>query len=82
MAISGKDGDDDDDDGGGGDDDADVNFLSSIDVCLVMRSDVLLMQNWDHVNTVLDSLNEAVIVTSTTTVPPALRLQAERSSVE
>ncbi len=57
MAISGKDGDDDDDDGGGGDDDADVNFLSSIDVCLIMRSDVLLMQNWDHVNTVLDSLN-------------------------
>ncbi len=57
MAISGKDGDDDDDDGGGGDDDADVNFLLSIDVCLVMRLDVLLMQNWDHVNTVLDSLN-------------------------
>jgi hypothetical protein len=57
MAILGKDGDDADDDGGGGDIDADVNFLSSIDVCLVMRSDVLLMQNWDHVNTVLDLLN-------------------------
>jgi hypothetical protein len=57
MAILGKDGDDDDDDGGGGGDDADVNFLSSIDVCLVMRLDVLLMQNWDHINTVLDSLN-------------------------
>jgi U3 small nucleolar RNA-associated protein 25 len=57
MAISGKDGDNDDDDDGGGDDDADVDFLSSIDVCLVVRSDVLHMQNWDHVNTVLDSLN-------------------------
>jgi U3 small nucleolar RNA-associated protein 25 len=57
MAISGKDGDDNDDDGGRGDDDADVNFLSSINVCLVMCSDVLLMQNWDHVNTVLNSLN-------------------------
>ncbi len=45
MAISGKDGDNNDDDGGGGNDDADVNFLSSINVCLVMRSDVLLMQN-------------------------------------
>jgi U3 small nucleolar RNA-associated protein 25 len=57
MAISGKDGDDNDDDGGRGDNDANVNFLSSIDVCLVMRSDVLLMQNWDHINTVLHSLN-------------------------
>jgi hypothetical protein len=57
MAILGKDGDNNDDDGGGGDDDADINFLSSIDVCLIMRLDVLLMQNWDHVNTVLDLLN-------------------------
>jgi hypothetical protein len=57
MAISGKDGDDNDNDGGRDDDDADVNFVSSIDVCLIMRSDMLLMQNWDHVNTVLDSLN-------------------------
>ncbi len=56
LAISGKDGDE-DDDGGGGDDEPDVDFLSSIDVCLVLRSDVLLMQNWDHVNTVLGSLN-------------------------
>ncbi|KAL3816374.1 hypothetical protein ACHAXA_000452 [Cyclostephanos tholiformis] len=51
MTISG--GDEDDDDG----EEADVDFLSSIDVCLVVRSDVLLMQNWDHVNSVLDSLN-------------------------
>jgi U3 small nucleolar RNA-associated protein 25 len=37
---------------------ADVDFLSSIDVCLIARSDVLLMQNWDHVNSILDSLNK------------------------
>ncbi len=36
----------------------DVDFLSSIDICLVTRSDVLLMQNWDHVNSVLDCLNQ------------------------
>jgi len=36
----------------------DVDFLSSIDICLVTRSDVLLMQNWDHVNGVLDCLNQ------------------------
>ncbi|KAL9179493.1 hypothetical protein ACHAXT_008783 [Thalassiosira profunda] len=36
---------------------SDVDFLSSIDVCLVLRSDVMLMQNWDHVAAVLDALN-------------------------
>ena len=56
MAISrNNDGDD-----GDGDDEAepDVDFLSSIDVCLIARSDVLLMQNWDHVNSILDTLNK------------------------
>lgn len=48
------------DDEGGDEDkaDADVDFLSSIDICLIARSDVLLMQNWDHANFILDSLNK------------------------
>jgi U3 small nucleolar RNA-associated protein 25 len=40
------------------DDKANADFLSSIEVCIVARSDVLMMQNWDHVNSVLDSLNQ------------------------
>ena len=37
---------------------SDVDFLSSIDICVVTRSDVLSMQNWDHVNSVLECLNQ------------------------
>lgn len=51
MVISSNDEDD------GPSDKADVDFLSSIDVCLIARSDVLLMQNWDHVNIILASMN-------------------------
>lgn len=37
--------------------DSDCDYLSSIEICLVAYSDVLLMQNWDHVNSALDCLN-------------------------
>ena len=37
---------------------SDIDFLSSIDICIVARSDVLAMQNWDHVNSVLEYLNQ------------------------
>ena len=35
----------------------DTDFLSSIEICVLMRSNVLLMQNWDHVNDMLKLLN-------------------------
>ncbi|GAX14004.1 U3 small nucleolar RNA-associated protein 25 [Fistulifera solaris] len=35
-----------------------ADYLSSIEICLVSRADVLMMQNWDHVNDVLSLLNE------------------------
>lgn len=33
------------------------DFLSSIEVCIVAYSDVMLMQNWDHIESVLHSIN-------------------------
>lgn len=36
----------------------DYDYLSSIEICLVQYSDVLLMQNWDHINDILALLNK------------------------
>ena len=34
-----------------------ADFLSSIEICALLRSEVMLMQNWDHVNDVLKLVN-------------------------
>jgi U3 small nucleolar RNA-associated protein 25 len=35
-----------------------VDYLSSIEICLLQHSEVMLMQNWDHVNDILTLLNQ------------------------
>jgi U3 small nucleolar RNA-associated protein 25 len=35
-----------------------ADFLSSIEICLLARADVMYMQNWDHVQDVLDRVNQ------------------------
>ncbi|GBF92110.1 hypothetical protein Rsub_04457 [Raphidocelis subcapitata] len=44
--------------GGGGGAGGESDFLSSIEIAVVERADVMTMQNFDHVVTVLDALNK------------------------
>ncbi|XP_057775632.1 protein NUCLEOLAR FACTOR 1-like [Salvia miltiorrhiza] len=36
----------------------DVDYLSSIEILIIDHADVMLMQNWSHVNTVVEQLNK------------------------
>ncbi|KAG8372301.1 hypothetical protein BUALT_Bualt12G0052000 [Buddleja alternifolia] len=38
--------------------DKDVDYLSSIEILIIDHADVMLMQNWSHVNTVVEMLNK------------------------
>ena len=44
--------------GASGDRKRDFDFLSSIEVCIVDRADVLRMQNWEHVQQVMEVVNQ------------------------
>ena len=60
MIISpeGEDDDDDSEDGESKSKKGNADYLSSIEICLLQHSDIILMQNWDHVNDVLSLLNK------------------------
>lgn len=40
------------------DKEGDYDYLTSIEICLIQHCDVLMMQNWDHVNDILSLLNQ------------------------
>jgi len=35
-----------------------ADFLSSVEVCSILRAEVMIMQNWDHVNDILKLMNQ------------------------
>lgn len=54
VAMNQKDEDDEDDHGSQND----TDYLSSIEMCVVHHVDILYMQNWDHVQSILEELNQ------------------------
>ena len=61
MILSEQGGDNDDDDSEDGDSNnkkGNSDYLSSIEICLLQHSEMVLMQNWDHVNEILSLLNK------------------------
>jgi len=58
--TSGEDDDDDvnEDNKNSGTKKGNCDYLSSIEICLVQHSEVIMMQNWDHVNDILALLNK------------------------
>ena len=52
------DGNSDSDDGNDSNRKGNSDYLSSIEICLLQHSEMILMQNWDHVNDILSLLNK------------------------
>jgi U3 small nucleolar RNA-associated protein 25 len=55
-----------------------VDILSSIEVLVMFRADVMLMQNWKHVETVLSALN---LMPSAPHGTDIMRVRCERRSL-
>ncbi|VEU36790.1 unnamed protein product [Pseudo-nitzschia multistriata] len=56
--VGGNDDDEDDDEEENtGTKKGNCDYLSSIEICLLQHSEMILMQNWDHVNDILSMLN-------------------------
>ena len=42
------------------------DYLSSIEICLLQHAEIILMQNWDHVNDILSALNQEPVNNNST----------------